>query len=1389
MNGPNDTATPGAQGNPTLTPLPIRSSSPSVQNITRETFMPHVSPPEKFNFQVPANWPQWRKRFERYIGVSGLKHKSQQEKIDILLYVMGEESEQVVVQFPTVPVTFEGMLQAFDKYFIPRRNVIFERFKFNSRTQLPGESADSFITALHTLAEHCEYGTLKEDLIRDRIVVGMTDTKTSERLQLQGNLTLADAVFSTKQAEIQNKQSHLIHHEVSRDPQLNMIKSKPGNKAKQYFKTNVQSKQSTTADNCCKYCGLKPFHSRENCPAKNAICRGCQKRGHWDKVCKSKKFPAKKSVQSIDTDKVDSSDVGQDVQFIGSIEHSLRSIFKNDKNQWLINLKVNDSKHLISFLIDTGADIVCLPESSLNVQSISRIKNSQDIISGPDGKTLSVLGKLNLVLTCPSNNKSCNIDVYIIKDLKMPILGRPGISCLEIIDISKSLNCIMSKSQSSVNISQEFPSLLKEMGEFKGEIQIRLKGSVEPYVQSSPRVVPLPLLDKLEAELKRLLNLNIIVPVEHPTSWVAPIVVVPKGDTVRMCCDYTQLNKNVLRSHFPIPKVETTLTKLKGACIFSKLDIRSSFYQLKLSKESQPLTTFITPFGRFMFKRLPFGITCAPEYFSQKFSNLFRDLKGVTTHIDDILVYANSIEKHDETLRAVLTRLSNEGITLNQNKCVIGVNTINFLGHLISKSGIKIDPERIEAITKFPEPTNKKELQRLLGMINFTARFIPNKSEILNPLTTLLKNDIMFVWDEAQKQSFSKIKELLIDAPCLSYFDPQKQIIVSADASSYGIGCALMQVNGMTKERELVAYASRTLSPTESRYAQIEKETLSLTWACEKFQEYLIGISFILETDHRPLVQVLQTKHLDELTPRLQRFRMRLMRYVYTVVYTPGSKLQIADALSRSPLQIKPVSEELSSEIEAYVQLIVKNLPVKDVFLKKIISEQQIDPICKKLKEFVLSGWPERGQLSPELVVYYQYRSDITFNENLLLKGTRIFIPPPLRHQVLQFIHAGHQGIVKCRERAKMSVWWIGLSAQIEQLVRSCPNCVEERSNIKETFIKDCIPSRPWSKVAIDLFKYKVWYLIITDYYSRFFEIVELNSLNEQTVINELKKIFARFGIPDIVRSDNGPQFQSSFKIFAKDYNFVHITSSPYFSQSNGCVEAAVKVAKSLLKKNSDFNLALMAYRSTPLDCGFSPYELLFSRKMRTMLPILPSQLDKIVNTQSVFQETEERRKEKQRCNYNSRHNSKDLKDLPVGSSVWVTDLRKYGKIKEKCDEPRSYIIQTSNGDYRRNRWCLIEAPYYEFKPTPTIEPTTTDDETYNFDNASGIEQDLHESVSSEQGNNSDVPENQISEDASNVTINKTESPGSSTGITINVPTKSKRHLRKPGWLQDYVTY
>lgn len=355
-----------------------------------------------------------------------------------------------------------------------------------------------------------------------------------------------------------------------------------------------------------------------------------------------------------------------------------------------------------------------------------------------------------------------------------------------------------------------------------------------------------------------------------------------------------------------------------------------------------------------------------------------------------------------------------------------GVKKVEYLGHLISEKGIEILPYRISAITNFPVPKYRESLMQLLGSVNYVSKYLPNKSHILEPLNSLLKDNTPFEWRAIQQKAFNQIKKLLTNAPTLARYDYSKNIIIRADASGYGLGSALLQEN-KESEREVVVYASRTLSKTEKKYSQIEKEALALMYAVEHFKDFITGIKITLETDHKPPVQILKTKPLDKLTLRLQRIMMRLMRYDYEVIFVPGKQLVLADCLSRNPVESASSTEkDFEAEIDCYVNFVTNHLPATKVLLQRIKEEQERDVICKKLKEFSLNKWPAKERLPKGLLVYFQLRNSISYTNDLLM------ISPLLQREILSKVHERHLGISKCRNRVRQSVWWLGLSSQLK---------------------------------------------------------------------------------------------------------------------------------------------------------------------------------------------------------------------------------------------------------------------------------------------------------------------------------------------------------------------
>ena len=290
-------------------------------------------------------------------------------------------------------------------------------------------------------------------------------------------------------------------------------------------------------------------------------------------------------------------------------------------------------------------------------------------------------------------------------------------------------------------------------------------------------------------------------------------------------------------------------------------------------------------------------------------------------------------------------------------------------------------------------------------------------------------------------------------------------------------------------------------------------------------------------------------------------------------------------------------------------------------------------------------------------------------------------IPQSLRSEMLIKLHAGHQGISKCHQRAYQSVWWPAIGRDIEETINRCMVCCKAKLQHAEPLLSSDFPDYPWQRVASDIFEWqKHKYLLVIDYYSRYVEIARLSTATSSDIINHMKSIFARHGVPESLLSDNGPQYAAeAFTTFSKEYGFTHLTSSPRSPQGNGAAERAVRTVKTLLKKCDDPYVALMPYRSTPLENGFSPSELLMGRRLRTTIPTITEQLLPSVPAKSLVKERERKIRERQQDNFNKHHRASPLKPLKSGDSVYITDNSREGTVVEESST-RSYIVQTPEG-------------------------------------------------------------------------------------------------------------
>ena len=1111
-----------------------------------------LPPPQPFDGKAEL-WPRWRQRFSRFRQCTGLHLKTQSEQVSALLYSMGEVADDILTTLSAIDegtATYAEVIEAFDNHFNARKNIIFARAKFNKRVQQPGESVDTFIQDVHRLADDCSYGAVKDELIRDRIVVGVADDELSKQMQLKLDLTLREAVQLSRQAEARDESQTLLR------PRVEQVAAK----SKFMHHTQRPSYRSSAPSHSqkpCGYCGRTPSHKRDACPAKSAVCSSCGKRGHYKAVCRSQ--PRVREVEVHDS--------SQSTSFLGTI-----SINEVNSDEWSAVLKMNTKP--TKFKLDTGAAVSVIGDKGVDARQ--PLSTSDKILRGPGGTTLSTLGTFEATLQY--KDRRVKETIYVIKGQTQALLSKSA--CVKLGLIAR-LDAVESRTP---DFKGEFPKLFSGLGVLRDHYTIKLREGAEPMCLYTPRKVAHPLIPKVRAEIDRMQEQGVISPITEPTEWCSGMVVVPKSNgTVRICVDLTALNKAVLREIHPLQSVDEQLAKLSGSQVFTKLDATSGFWQIPLNPDSRKYTTFITPFGRFCFNRLPFGISSAPEIFQRKMSMILQDLPGVICHIDDILIHAPDQDSHNKRVRNVLCRLQEAGVTLN-DKCEFSKSSVRFLGHIINGSGITVDPSKVEAIKKFPQPQNITELQRFLGMVNQMAKFTPNLATATEPLRALLKKESAWAWGPPQDTAFQRTKEGLITTPVLAHYSPERETIIAADASASGLGAVLMQIQDDGTRRP-VSYISRALTDAEKNYAVIEKEALAATWASERFSEYILGKQYTLETDHKPLVPLLSTKDLHKMPPRIQRFRLRLMRFSPEVIHVSGKQQITADALSRAPTNLPSEADtHFISEVAEFAQQAVDSLPATSQRIVSIIALQKDDPETAEIRKYCLRGWPAYMPENPLLKQYWSNRHHFTIVDDILLFDDRIVIPRVLRLDILSRLHEGHLGITKCRALAQTSVWWPNISSQIEEMVRKCGTCAKLRPIQREPLLPSSLPERPWSRLAMDLFDLKGrTYIVVVDYYSRWVELRLLEQLDSKCVINKLKSIFATHGIPETIVSDNGPQFASAaFQAFAREYGFTHTTSSPRYPQSNGEAERAVQTVKQLLKKAKDPYIALL-YRATPL--------------------------------------------------------------------------------------------------------------------------------------------------------------------------------------------------------------
>ena len=733
------------------------------------------------------------------------------------------------------------------------------------------------------------------------------------------------------------------------------------------------------------------------------------------------------------------------------------------------------------------------------------------------------------------------------------------------------------------------PNSFDRIGSLKGEYTIKIDPSITP-VQQARRKVPIESKEAICVALDSMIEGDFLEPQIELTPWVnsATYPVKPTGE-VRPCLDCMPLNKAIIRENHTPPTVEEIAHKLTGARYFTKGDAYKAFLHVHLSKKSRELTVFGTnTHGRLRYKRMPFGMKMSQDVFQIQMDRILEQCPGVIGIHNDVIIYGYTWEDHDTNLINFLNVCQMTGLCLSSKKLELRRDRASFFGAIYSREGVEPDPWKIQGIEEMTVPETKQQLQSFLGMVTYMGNFIPHLSHHTELLRQLLKKDVTFYWDDQLTRSFQEIKHLLkkaISKP-LGYYDWRKAVIVQADASLRGLGACLIQ------DGKPIAFASKSLTGAESRYANIKRELLAIIFACIRFNTYLQGCRFTVQSDHKPL-EMIHLKSMHNAPPRLQRMLLQLQKYDMKIEYKPGSEMLLADALSRCPARYNQ---------EIKLDLCVDYIGFTSAWIETLRETTCKDPVLSMVYQLVQHGWPKERRRVPNMAKYYwDFRDELSTDEGLLLKGPFLIIPAALRESYLQPLHKGHLSASKTILNARQHMFWPGIKANIKDYTRRCQVCIKRSRPAREPLQPHEIPDGPWQKLGMDFFNLKgKCYILICDYFSKFPFMFSCKT-SWGSLKDRLIDLFSNKGFP----------FNSQeFTDYLSSHGVKHTTSSSHYPQSNGFIEHHIQTVKNLLYKAIDagtrsFQEVLSELRATKIGNDLpSPAEILHGRSLITGEPV-----------------------------------------------------------------------------------------------------------------------------------------------------------------------------------------
>ena len=744
---------------------------------------------------------------------------------------------------------------------------------------------------------------------------------------------------------------------------------------------------------------------------------------------------------------------------------------------------------------------------------------------------------------------------------------QPGsvIGCMEQVKTKRSSREAATKnSKSLADLLKEYKDVFSksnaDLGRLPEKYRFELSTETEKPVAQRARKVPHFLRDQIRSQVNEMKRNGIIR--TSNSAWASPVLLVkkPNGE-YRFACDYRELNKITKADRYPIGDLAAAQNTMAGARYFSTLDLRSGYHQVPMSPEATEKSAFITQEGLFEFLVLSFGLKNAPGHFSRMMDKVLMGLtwESCLVYLDDVIVWGKDEAEHLENLKKVFDRFREAGVTLRADKCTFMAPSVKYLGHVFEEGGYRPDPEKVKSLAKLKSPEDVKGVKRVLGMLSFYRRFLPNMAVVAAPMTELLKKDVEFNWSNACEESLRKLLGLLMRKTMLAFPDFSQPFILTTDACQLGLGSVLAQ------EREgfqvPISFASRVCRGAESNWGARELETLSLVWSIEHFREFLYGKAFVLQSDHHSLQWLLELKNPQG---KFARWIEKLSEYELKVVYLPGAKNVVADTLSRH-VTVENEEEEECQLIRVEEVLIEDSTWAamqkedKEVLeIKKWLRtgiEPKKDSVCEKVRQCL----PCFSLNEAGLVVY---KSPHKKN-----RAKRVMVPVDLIPEVLERLHdnAGHFGYERTLEAVQSQCFFVNMTTIVKKWCSSCDICGRRKGT--KGGAAGCRErervSAPWQIMDIDLMgpltktkQGNQYVLGCIDRFTKYLFTVPLPDKKAVTVAKGILRVNYLVGFVRKIHCDNGKEFINKLLEQALEICKIESTTSlPYTPQQNGLIE------------------------------------------------------------------------------------------------------------------------------------------------------------------------------------------------------------------------------------------